>query len=83
MEDDFFGWHSIQGNVDVEMSWQSLARQFEGYDLSLIDEDILKPLYEQLVDPETRHDLGEYYTPDWLADRVVKRTLDDWPNWQT
>ena len=28
---------------------------------------MLKILYESLVDPDQRHDLGEYYTPDWLA----------------
>jgi hypothetical protein len=32
---------------------------------------MLKTLYESLVDPEQRHDLGEYYTPDWLAQRVT------------
>ena len=32
---------------------------------------MLKSLYESLIDPDERHDLGEYYTPDWLAARVV------------
>ena len=38
--------------------------------------DILKALYESLIDPETRHGLGEYYTPDWLAARMVAATVD-------
>ena len=29
--------------------------------------------YCQVVDGEIRHDLGEYYTPDWLADLVLDR----------
>jgi SAM-dependent methyltransferase len=33
-------------------------------------------LYESLVDPDERHDLGEYYTPDWLAGRVVAQSMD-------
>jgi N-6 DNA Methylase len=33
-------------------------------------------LYESLVDPDERHDLGEYYTPDWLAGRVVAQVMD-------
>ena len=37
---------------------------------------MLKSLYESLIDPEERHDLGEYYTPDWLAARVVAAALD-------
>src|SRR5207245_1139590 len=46
--------------------------------LEQVGEDVLKPLYEALVDPKTRHDLGEYYTPDWLATKVVGRLLDHW-----
>ena len=32
-------------------------------------------LYESLIDPGERHDLGEYYTPDWLAAKVVKHSV--------
>ncbi len=28
-------------------------------------------VYQELVDPKDRHDLGEYYTPDWLCERIV------------
>jgi type I restriction-modification system DNA methylase subunit len=38
--------------------------------------DVLKALYESLIDPVQRHDLGEYYTPDWLAAKVVRRVVD-------
>ena len=34
---------------------------------------MLKALYESLIDPAQRHDLGESYTPDWLAAKVVAR----------
>ena len=43
---------------------------------------LLKPLYEQLVDPATRHELGEFYTPDWLATLMTERLLADW-NWES
>lgn len=36
---------------------------------------MLKSLYESLIDPDERHDLGEYYTPDWLAARVVAAAI--------
>ncbi|HET7062618.1 MAG TPA: N-6 DNA methylase [Nitrosospira sp.] len=32
---------------------------------------MLKEFYTTLVDEQIRHDLGEYYTPDWLAQRVL------------
>jgi SAM-dependent methyltransferase len=38
---------------------------------------VLKILYESLIDPEQRHDLGEYYTPDWLAARICDAAIDD------
>jgi len=49
-----------------------LAEHLSVYDLSKINEDLLKELYQQLVDPETRHDLGEFYTPDWLAELILR-----------
>jgi SAM-dependent methyltransferase/copper chaperone CopZ len=33
--------------------------------------DLLKRLYQYLVPKKIRHDLGEYYTPDWLAELVI------------
>ena len=33
--------------------------------------DLLKKLYQDLVPQELRHDLGEYYTPDWLAELLL------------
>jgi type I restriction-modification system DNA methylase subunit len=37
--------------------------------------DVPKSLYESLTDPAQRHDLGEYYTPDWLAAKIVAHAL--------
>jgi hypothetical protein len=42
------------------------------YDLTQINEDLFKQLYQNLVDPETRHNLGEFYTPDWLAELTIQ-----------
>src|SRR5947207_7253545 len=33
----------------------------------------MKNLYQELIEPRTRHDLGEYYTPDWLAELTLER----------
>ena len=43
--------------------------------------DILRPIYEGLIDKEDRKSFGEYYTPDWLAELVVETVLDEqWCN---
>lgn len=81
VEDDYFKWYEIPSDTSAAASWIAMSRQLAGYDLRTVDEDILKPLYEQLVDPAMRHDLGEYYTPDWLATLVTRRLLDEW-DWE-
>ena len=74
-ESDFFDWVLLSED-GAELVMQ-VARQVNWFRLHDIRVDILKALYESLIDPETRHDLGEYYTPDWLAARMVAAAVDD------
>ena len=74
-EPDFFDWVLAAG--DGRELVMRAARQVRRFRLRDIRVDILKALYESLIDPETRHDLGEYYTPDWLAARMVAAAVDD------
>ncbi|MCS7207900.1 MAG: N-6 DNA methylase [Dehalococcoidia bacterium] len=70
VEDDFFTWPGDQATPLL----QALATRLTAtYELSHITEDLLKELYQELVDPATRHDLGEYYTPDWLAELILRQ----------
>jgi type I restriction-modification system DNA methylase subunit len=39
--------------------------------------DLLKKLYQYLVPKSIKHDLGEYYTPDWLAEYLLNRLSDN------
>ena len=39
--------------------------------------DVLRPLYEQFVDERDRKAFGEFYTPDWLAEFIVREICDD------
>jgi hypothetical protein len=78
VEDDYFQWPLLASRSLLHDTWAALVNQLNGYDLSAVHEDVIKPLYEQLVDPETRHDLGEYYTPDWLAEEVVSAAARPW-----
>jgi len=77
LERDLFSWIAQEDNgVQLILS---LANQLSRYDLRRLDEDVLKGLYQELVDPQQRHDLGEYYTPDWLAEYMTAEVLDDNP----
>ncbi len=72
VESDFFSW--ALGTV-VEKDFFGVMAKLEAYlsyyDLSGITGDILKEIYEDLVELDSRHALGEYYTPDWIADRAL------------
>ena len=69
VEADFFDWPLLaEGGDDLV---RSLAGETVRFRLRDVEVDVLKSLYESLIDPDERHDLGEYYTPDWLAARVV------------
>lgn len=71
-EIDFFAWILDEAVLpDVVEMLRRLADTLRVYDLTQINEDLLKQLYQNLVDPETRHELGEYYTPDWLAELTL------------
>jgi SAM-dependent methyltransferase len=75
VEGDFFDWVllDLQGRDLVVR----IARQVARFRLRDVEADVLKALYESLIDPAQRHDLGEYYTPDWLAAKMVAEVLND------
>ncbi len=37
------------------------------------DYDVIKKIFEALFPREVRHSMGEFYTPDWLAEYVVEQ----------
>jgi SAM-dependent methyltransferase len=77
VEEDLFSWplHPAVRREGTRFA-ERLSSQLAQYDPGGFDEDVLKGLYQELVDPKVRHDLGEYYTPDWLAQFMLNRVLD-------
>jgi SAM-dependent methyltransferase len=80
LEGDFFGWYVEAWRPEFEAPLRSLARslaEFEPATGSIKPEatrDLLKKLYQYLVPKQLRHDLGEYYTPDWLAELTLSES---------
>jgi hypothetical protein len=72
-EEDFFCW-VLAPSLEKEALelLRGLAQHLAVYDLTKVDQDLLKELYENLVDRETKHDLGEVYTPDWLVELTLR-----------
>ncbi len=75
VEHDFFDWvlDVPHGGAFV----RTLARRLSRFDWTNVEHDVLKVLYESVIGSETRKQLGEYYTPDWLAEQVVSTAVTD------
>jgi SAM-dependent methyltransferase len=75
VETDFFDWLLlVKGGADLV---DRIAAQAARFRLVQIEVDVLKAIYESLIDPRQRHYLGEYYTPDWLAEWICEREIKD------
>ncbi len=73
VESDFFDWILLApGGPDLV---RRLARHVGRFRLRAVKIDVLKILYESLIDRDQRHGLGEYYTPDWLAAKIVAKVV--------
>jgi Eco57I restriction-modification methylase len=77
LEGDIFSWYLSSWNDDVAGVVRDIVRRLDEYDPRTLSvdpsdsRDLLKQLYQHLFPKSVRHDLGEYYTPDWLADEVL------------
>jgi hypothetical protein len=78
LEGDFFAWYLDAFNYPaLPEAIKEISRtlsEFEPATTTLNPDstrDLLKKLYQYLVPKEVRHRLGEYYTPDWLAELLL------------
>ncbi len=73
VDNDFFHWvHGERYMPKLKQAFRTIAQEISTFDFKNVDEDVLKGVYQELIDLDTRHALGEYYTPDWLCERVVQ-----------
>ncbi|KOU84823.1 restriction endonuclease BseRI [Streptomyces sp. XY58] len=75
VEQDFFDW--IIEVPEGETIIRTMVRRLARFDWSHVEHDVLKVLYQSVIPAATRKKLGEYYTPDWLAEAMVRDTIDD------
>ena len=77
LEGDFFSWYLDVWDELIYQATKEIVSTLANYSLVTLDvdpdstRDLLKKLYQQLMPGELRHNLGEYYTPDWLAERLL------------
>lgn len=73
-ESDFFDW--VVAEPEGEALVRRILAHVRRFRLDQVESDVLKILYESLIDREERHGLGEYYTPDWLAAKIVRHAVE-------
>jgi type I restriction-modification system DNA methylase subunit len=71
-ENDFFVWPSKGPNPQKIVG--ALTRPLQRFSDNYTD-DIFRHLYEDVVDADTRHELGEFFTPKWIAQLIVRHTI--------
>ena len=73
VESDFFSWPA---EVEQGVDWVvDLATRVASFDWNNANYDIARVLYQSVIPSEDRRRLGEYYTPDWLAEAIVKEVV--------
>lgn len=87
LEGNVFSWYldawqttDMKGHsIEAEGVIRDMVGKLDEYDPVTLSvepaetRDLLKELYQNLFPQKVRHDLGEYYTPDWLAEWVMKK----------
>lgn len=71
---DFFWFLDVWDN-SIEKAIEPILMKICEFDFlvvaGLTSRDVLKGLYERIVPPEIRHDLGEVFTPEWLVELAL------------
>lgn len=77
LEGDLFAWYLPVWSDDIHAFLKAMAGKLDEYvpetlaEEPTVSRDLLKKLYQELFPKKVRHDLGEYYTPDWLAEHTL------------
>ena len=74
VESDFFAWPAEAGGLPA---LRALAGRVARFDWPRVPPDVAAILYETIIPPDERRQLGEYYTPHWLARAMVREVVTD------
>lgn len=72
-------WYLSTWDKEIASSFRQMAETLEEFEPATttirpeLAQDLLKSLYEDLIPKSIRHSLGEYLTPDWLAQHTIDR----------
>ena len=70
---DLFTWPTEVGESTY---LRKIARVVEWFDWTQNSKEVAPTLYQNVITPEERKRLGEYYTPRWLAKEITETVVD-------
>ena len=74
IESDFFGWPA---EAEGGAPWLRALAERVAHGWADPPPNVASMLYETVIPPAERGRLREYYTPAWLARRIIRRVVDD------
>ena len=75
LADGFVAWIVVTAKG---RQWANrFLKEIHNYEWRRRPGDVLRPLYEAFVDERDRKAFGEFYTPNWLADLLVREVCDE------
>ena len=61
---------------EINGIYDALLKEIESKYLSNLGFDFIKEIFESIFPTQVRHSMGEFYTPDWLAEFVIKTLVE-------
>ena len=74
IESDFFAWPTETNGLPF---LKTLARRIARFDWTNATPDTAATMYETVIPTNEREQLGEYYTPSWLAKAMIQELVTD------
>lgn len=66
--------HNLFDKIDFDDAvLERVVFQLSEYDFKNINADILGKIYEQHISKEERKSLGQFYTPEWIIEFIIKK----------
>ena len=81
--EDWYSWFLADWDDEIESMIKDLFQEIDAFDnidrvsdfAEFHNNDYIKQIYETVIPKQLRHALGEYYTPDWLAEYTIEKSL--------
>lgn len=76
-KEKMFSWYIWAWNAQIEKSLYDLIKKLSNFNFNDLffyrKPDQLQLIYQNLIPQQIRHLLGEFYTPDWLAEYILDK----------